>query len=104
MTRKAQGIAVFLVAIFAVATCGILFAKPGLATADACSQTHVWVPAKPATEGLTAPLVSATAIPSDRLGLLRPDTPTWIGALEPSDSRPGVALAEPPVPRAPPLA
>lgn len=104
MTRKARGVAVFLVAIFSVATCGVLFAQPGLASADACLQTHVWAPAKPATEGLTATIVDATAIPSDLLRLLRPDTPTWIGAPEPSDSGPGVALAEPPASRAPPLA
>lgn len=104
MTRKSHGLAVLLFALFAVATCGVLFAQPRPAAAEPCGQNHVWAPAKPATEGLTATIANATAMPSDRLHLLGPDTPTWIGAPEPANSRPGVALAEPPAPRAPPLA
>lgn len=103
MSLKPRGIAVFLVALLAVATCGVLFATPGFAATEACGQTHVWEPAKPTTENPAA-IVANAAVASQLLGMIRPDVQTWIRVPESCEGRPGEAFADPPAPRAPPLA
>ena len=102
MTRKARGFTACLVAVFVVATCGILFAHPGPAAAESCGQSHVWAPAKPASEPVAS--LSATATPRGLVPLLGPDTSIWIGVQAQSGPRPTEFFAEPSAPRAPPLA
>ena len=103
MCLKTRGMAVLLTAVFSVVTCGVLFATPGFAAAEACGQTHVWAPAKPTTETPAATVFNAS-IASQFLRMIRPDAQTGIGVPESCQSHPREAVADPAVPRAPPLA
>ena len=102
MCLKARGFAAFLLALFAVVTCGILFATPGFAAVEACQQVHTWTPPEPTTDNLAAPITKA-AITSQLVQMIRPDTPTSTGAPPLCEFRLGAAIADVVDSRAPPL-
>lgn len=104
MIRKPQGFAVLLIALFTVATCGVLFAHPGPAAAEPCGGSHVWALAKPASERVAPMFIGGAAVLSGFMPVLGPDTPTRIGVEGQCEPRFARLFAEPPAPRAPPLA
>lgn len=103
MIRRGKAFAVFLVAVFVVATCSVLLAHAGTVQPEPCGREPMWAPAKPATEKAVA-LLDVAAAPVEFTQLSQPAGPLWMAPSDQCDRRAGGVLAEPSAPRAPPVA
>lgn len=103
MKRRHHAVVAFVVAVFVIATCSMVFAYADLAQADACGRTHVWAPASATTQLaqalLDGPVLLAGAIEAPRL-----DETRGLVSWQRDEACIQAPPAEPPASRAPPLA
>lgn len=103
MSRRSQAIAVFVVALFVVAACGVSFVRSADASTDACGPEKGWGPAKSDTRSSGALLLDLAAVPVAFVESA-PAVGSCMALPERVDVAAGHGPAQPRAPRAPPLA
>jgi len=103
MTRRSRALVVFVAAVLVVVACGVSFAQAADRATDVCGPSKGWGPVK--TDSQSSSASSVLDLAATPVGFVKWTVPQML-SFTPPDRAEGAAadtLAQPRVPRAPPL-